>query len=196
MGLSSPGPGLPSSDKKQGVSQLFPRPPHPRSTYDGEGAQAPSSWCLELIYSPPPESLGAASPENEPEATSLASLQCASEWAAWGTGTLDSSVTMQVRREGYTFFPLEQLRLIRIRGQCPHPSPPCQAFGTKVNGREKATYLGVGSRVSKGESFLTLTLHFGTCPFLLPEYPTRRVKATEERAGVKDLCPAGTPGRY
>lgn len=52
---------------------------------------------------------------------------------------------------------LRTAQTIRIRGQCPYPSLPCQAFGTKVNGREKATYLGAGSIVSKGESFLTLT---------------------------------------
>lgn len=33
-----------------------------------EGAQAPSNWCSQPTCSPPPVSLGAASPENEPEA--------------------------------------------------------------------------------------------------------------------------------
>lgn len=87
---------------------------------------------------------------------SLASLQCASGWAAWGRGTPDSSVTIQVRREGYTFFPLAQLRQSGFGGNAP-PQPTLP--GIWDQGREKVTYLGAGSRVSKGESFLTfLTL--------------------------------------
>jgi hypothetical protein len=80
----------------------------------------------------------------------MASLQCASVWASLGAGTPDSSVIVLARRKGHAIFTLRQLGLSRLSGNAPTPTLP--GIWDQDNGREKATFLGVGSRDSKGEN--------------------------------------------
>lgn len=95
----------------------------PRSTYDGEEPKHPPAGAPSLSK-PTPESLGSASPENEPEALTWLLYSVLAHGHPCVLEPQIQVLTVPARTKGHTFFTLRQLVLSRLSGNAPTSTLP------------------------------------------------------------------------